>query len=146
VAAAASEPTCMKFVRSVAFVVLMQLVSAGCRSKPPLKMITAEAGVVADAQTLSEYPTTVSHVRLMKAPNGPTVWEIRAKLRTPQIHKLAFVAGMNSVALARPDSGEYEVIIPKGKSSFILEKSTTYTIEMWGTSDQPAKADFRLEH
>jgi hypothetical protein len=108
-------------------------------------MIT-EAGIMADVQTLGEYPTTVTHVRLMKTPNGPTVWEIKAKLGTPQIHKLAFVAGMNSVALAHPDSGEYEVIIPKEKSSFILEKNTTYTIEMWGTSDQSAKADFHLEH
>ena len=108
----------------------------------------AEGSVVVDAQTLGEYPTTVSRVRVTEAPNGPTVWEIRARQGTPQIHKLAFVPGVNSVTLAHPDSGGYEIIVPKEGSSFILKLSANYTIEMWGASDQgePAKADFRFVH
>lgn len=128
-------------------VIVLSLVAAGCRSKPPLKLVMSEGSVVVDVQTLGEYPTTVNRVRLTEV-NGPTVWEIRAEQGTPQIHKLTFVTGMNSATLAHPDSGQYEVVVPKGASSFILDPNKTYTVELWGASDQgnPAKSDFRFAH
>jgi hypothetical protein len=127
-------------------VIVLSLVAAGCRSKPPLKIAVGDGGIVVDVQTLGEYPTTVTHVRLTEA-NGPIVWEIRAEQGTPQIHKLTFVPGMNSATLAHPDSGQYEVVVPKG-SSFVLDPNKTYTVELWGASDQgnPAKSDFRFAH
>jgi hypothetical protein len=130
--------------RFLAMVVLMLF--AGCRSKPPVKIVTADGSVVVDVQTLGEYPTTVTHVRLTEA-NGPTVWEIRAEQGTPQIHNLTFAPGANPVTLAHPDSGQYEIVVPKG-SSFILDPNKTYTVELWGASDQgkPVKSDFRFAH
>jgi hypothetical protein len=49
--------------------------------------------------------------------------------------------------MSAPDSGRYEVIVPKG-SSFILDPNKTYTVELWGASDQgnPVKTDFRFAH
>ena len=127
-------------------VVILLLIVTGCRSKPQLKVVTAVDSVVVDVQTLGEYPTTVTHVRLTEA-NGPTVWEIRAEQGTPQIHKLTFVPGMNVATLAHPDSGQYEVIVPK-ENSFVLDPNKTYTVELWGASGQgkPAKSDFRFAH
>jgi hypothetical protein len=59
-------------LRFVGIVVLMLF--AGCRSKPPLKIVGGDGSVVVDVQTLGEYPTSVSHARLTEA-NGPIVWE-----------------------------------------------------------------------
>ena len=131
--------------RFLAMMVLMLF--TGCRSKLPVKIVMADGNVAVDVQTLGEYPTTINHVRLTEA-NGPTVWEIIAEQGTPQIHKLTFVPGMNSATLAHPDSGQYEVVVPKGASSFILDPNKTYTVELWGASDQgnPAKSDFRFAH
>lgn len=119
----------------------------GCASKPPLKLVTAPGRVTVDVQTLGEYPTTVRRVRLADN-TGRTIWEIRNKRGTPQIHQLGLALGENSVNLAAPDSGEYEVITPKGPPDFQLKSGIDYTIQVWGDSDSGrfAEATFRLQN
>jgi hypothetical protein len=135
----------MRLVGFFAIVISMPLSLSGCSSKPRLSFTATPSQAIVHVQTLGEYPTTVRHVRLADDA-GRTIWEIRSKRGTPQIHKLAFAVGANSANLASPDSGEYEVITPTDAGDFQLKSGTDYTVQVWGDSEHGrfAQVSFRF--
>jgi hypothetical protein len=137
----------MKLRQILTITLSVILTLPGCSSMPRIKVTNSPGKVVLDVQTLSEYPTTVRRVRLTDNA-GQTVWEIRTKQGTPQLHALAFVAGANSVNLASSDSGKYEIVAPKNGSQFYLKAGTEYTVQIWGNSETGgfAHATFRLQY
>lgn len=124
----------------------MLLGFSGCGSKPRLILTATPGHVIVDVQTLGEYPTTVRRIRLADGA-GRTIWEIRSRRGTPQIHTLVFAVGTNSANLASPDSGEYEVITPTDASDFQLKSGTDYTVQVWGDSEHGrlSEVSFRLQ-
>jgi hypothetical protein len=100
------------------------------RNAPPLRLRQAANQVTIDVQTLGEYPTTVSRICLLDV-NRSVVWEVAAQSRDVQIRGLVLKVGDNK-SLLDADHGTYQVIAPKSANSFVLFRSTRYTIELWG--------------
>jgi hypothetical protein len=105
--------------------------STGCNDEPKVKVQANRGTVAIDLQTLGEYPTTISHVRLSDKRNKATIWEIKTKSGTPQLHGLTFKLGENSVSLADPDTGTYTVLSPATSKVFQLERGGSYELEVW---------------
>jgi hypothetical protein len=86
--------------------------------------------VVVDVQTLGEYSTTITRVRLTDLNQSRVVWEIVTERGTPQIHDFALKLNDNSIMLDA-QYGDYRVLVPIGASHFALRKGVTYRIELW---------------
>lgn len=115
----------------------------GCTDKPPVKIQRSRDTVRVDLQTLGEYPTTISHVRLRNVRTGNTVWEIKTRSGTPQLHALTFKEGENPVALADPDSGTYTTLTPADSKTFQLNPAESYELEIW-KHDQSSPAQVSI--
>ena len=101
------------------------------RNAPPLGLVRTPAQVVVDVQTLGEYPTTVTRIRLTDLNHSTVVWEITADDGRAQIHTLTLNAGENPAKIDA-DFGKYRVIIPERADHFSLRSGTKYRIELWG--------------
>jgi hypothetical protein len=106
------------------------------RDAPPLRLVRSGNEIVVDVQTLGEYPTTVSRIRLSDVSQSKIVWEVEVERGTPQIHEFSLRPDDNSPAL-ESQYGDYRVVAPKGDSRFVLRKGVRYRIEVWG-----GKTDF----
>jgi hypothetical protein len=83
-------------------------------------------------QTLGEYPTTISRIRLTHRGSGHVVWDLAASSGTPQIHTLDLRPGLNQSVIGGVASGTYEILVPRGGGPFQLEAGAEYAIEVWG--------------
>lgn len=129
---------------SIIIILVLVIPIVGCG--PPLRVRVMDEKAVVDVQTLGEYPTTITRVRIAEREGGRTIWEIKAKWGTPQIHTLSLAAGANSVDLAEPGAGGYEIVIPRKDPTFSLQRGTDYVVDVWGSSPEgsPRSAIFQI--
>lgn len=111
------------------------LVALGCGifwflEAPPLHVFRAADAVTMNIETLGEYPTTVSHLRVTEADSGTLIWEIRssgiAQARAFKLH-----VGENP-ALVKAEYGSFETLTPPSRT-FVLHGGVRYKIELWGS-------------
>ena len=121
----------------------MLLVNA-CTGAPPLRVTHGKSTVVIDVRTLGEYQSTVARLRLTDAGNNAVVWELSVKSGEPQIDEIVLTPGANGSMLRGVRAGTYEVIVPRGFDTFVLERSRTYRLEVWGRTGRSARASFSL--
>ena len=123
-----------KTVISLGLAVLLVVIGVTLRwHAPPLHLVRAPGQILVDVQTLGEYQTTVTRVRLTDLNHATVVWEITAGNGGAQIHALTLKAGEN-LAKIDADFGTYRVIVPEGADRFVLRSGTKYRIELWGGS------------
>jgi len=85
-----------------------------------------------DVSTLGEYPTSVSRIRLSERDSGKVLWELASGQRVPQIWDFTLRMGLNPVELVDAAQNHmYQVVRPKGASSFELRKHVAYRVELW---------------
>lgn len=102
----------------------------GC-GRPPLRVTARENKVVIDLQTLGEYPSNVARLRLTDVATQKVVWEL-VGIGEPQIGRLELIVGENAAAASDVRHGRYDVVAPKGQTTFNLQPRRKYLIEAWG--------------
>lgn len=116
-----------------------------CGNKPPVRVAIWGDTAKIDVETLGEYPTTIVHVRLQDGESHGTVWEIEANSGTPQLHGLTLKQGDNSVFLAAPSTGTYEVVYPLHSKVFHLKQGVRYKLELWkDATSSPARLEIQF--
>jgi hypothetical protein len=100
--------------------------------RPPLRVATDVASVHVDVQTLGEYPTDVTKVRLMDARTDAVVWEVRSHGRA-QLSTFDLNAGENRVGISHVAWGSFEVVQPR-RATFEIKREQPYVLEVWGTN------------
>lgn len=99
---------------------------------PRARLEHRQDAVIVHAEFLGEYPTTVLHIRLMDPSTREVLFEVAAEKGTPQIHSFPLIAGENRVDVLEPSSGNYELLAPRNKSTFNLNRKTPYRLSTWG--------------
>lgn len=128
------------------FLTVVMLVTAalcGCSRKPPIRVNNTNGGVVVDVQSLGEYPTNVKKVRLTRANTGEVVWELNANEdqgRVPQLARFPLYVGPNQAQINDVLYGTYEVVAPKNRDAFSLQRGVQYELTVWGESGRSNKA------
>ena len=115
---------------------------AACANAPPLSIKSEKGGVVVDVQTLGEYRTSVSRVRLTDTGTGEVLWELTARDGEPQIHEIALRPGANSAEIPSVSAGTFKVVVPSGSNSFALPSGGKFLIEVWNPSGAHSSASF----
>src|ERR1700730_4100303 len=112
--------------------------------KPPLRVHCVRGGVILDVQTLGEYQTSISRIRIVDS-HGETVWEVEARARIPQLHEVSLHCGSNPVRI--PEFDEFGVVVPTSSDSFVLKSKEDYTAEVWGRNMMMrSRASFSIGH
>jgi hypothetical protein len=109
---------------------------------PPFRIVPSGGGVILDVQTLGEYKTSVSRIRISDD-RGRVIWDVRARGRAPQIFTVNLRCGSNSVFV--PEYPEYEVFVPKSPT-FALHAKATYIAEVWSPHSWSARRSFTLSY
>src|SRR6186997_2685035 len=130
--------------RHLSTLLIVPMLLANACTAPPLRVTHDKSRVVLDVRTLGEYQTSVARVRLTDAGNHAVVWEVSVKSGEPQIDEIVLTPGANSSMLLSVQSGTYEVIVPKGSDTFVLQQSRQYMVEVWGKNGRSARASFSL--
>ena len=96
-------------------------------------------------QTLGEYQTTVTRIRLVDKAADSVVWELKARSGTPQLNKIELKVGLNPSVLAGVSSGAYTVVTPIGPS-FSLAPGREYRVDLWAKDNDARRVSgtFRL--
>src|SRR5438876_3493995 len=81
--------------------------ASACSKQPRIAVTTTARRAVVSVETLGEYGTTVRRAILKDLANGRVIWQIDVKSGVPQIHRLTFDVGSNSIELAKPQGGDY---------------------------------------
>jgi len=110
--------------------------------RPPLVLKRSPGSVTIDVQTLGEYLTPISRLKLSEGPT--TVWEIRTSSGTPEIWRVVLNLGLNPSSPPRAEFGSYRVVVPATADSFELRANARYTVEVWGPSGPRHRASFLL--
>jgi hypothetical protein len=124
--------------------------------RPPLHVRQRGNEVLVDVQTLGEYKTTVSRIRLRE--KSRILWEVTATGRAPQIHTFGLRLGTNALVpilcgggvpsscLGKDESRDFMVVLPSPGTPFSLEPGREYEIEVWSglTWWSKASASFTL--
>ena len=113
--------------------------------KPPLRVMHEKDGVVVDVQSLGEYPTNVTRIRITDTATGRTVWEVVPGSSGLQFNTILLRAGANKTDQPEFFRGTVKVITPNG-ATFTLEPQKRYEVMVWGsgTARVPARAEFTL--
>jgi len=132
-----------------AVIILMSLLLVGVAvyvrlDRPPITVRQQNAAVVIGAQTLGEYPTTISRIRLAEVSSGKVVFEVIRKDGTPQLTSFPLSAGDNSIDVIDPQYGDYRVATPSAGKTFALRPKDDYELAMWGTGWLPSRVKFRV--
>jgi hypothetical protein len=116
----------------------------GCL-KPPLAVVKQEDGVEVSVETLGEYPTSISRIQLKDSDKGAVIWEVTARDRVPQLWGFHLSPGLNFAEPAALLHGQYEIVIPKGSSAFMLQKGRRYELSVWNEmGTRKESTDFTL--
>ena len=134
----------MKILR---LILMTSVILGGCEVVPPLRVTAKGTEVVIGVETLGEYPTTISRIRISEKNSGAAILELYAEgERLPQIWNITLKQGGNTTdSIDLPEVGLYRVLTPADGQRFTIERGTTYLVEVWGKSGKtPATAEFRL--
>jgi len=112
-------------------VLLFLAVLASCSKGPGIRIELLEDSVLVHMETLGEYPTTITRIKLIDMATGTTVWEIHSGGRASQLWRVPLKGDMNPV-LPPIANGAYAVTQPQGASSFLLQTGQSYQIQVWG--------------
>jgi hypothetical protein len=130
-------------------IILMSLLLIGVAvyvrlDRPFIAVRHQNAAVVIDVQTLGEYPTTISRIRLVEVSSGKVVFEVIRKTGTPQLTSFSLSAGDNSIDIIDPKYWDYKVATPSTGKTFALRPKDDYELAMWGTGWLPYRVKFRV--
>jgi hypothetical protein len=117
----------------------------GCAVRPPLGIVRTPEAVTIDVQTLGEYQTSISRIRVSDG-SGKVVWEVKALGRIPQIHLINLRCGPNPTRV--PVSG-YNVLTPSSSDTFVLAEKKRYSVEVWDPETVlplASRASFEFSH
>jgi hypothetical protein len=108
---------------------------------PPLSIVHDGSKLTVDVNTLGEYQTTVTRIRLSDVNSRAVVWDLRQPDGTAQIHGFTLNVGKNAAQL---DSipGSYRIVVPSDSGTFVLRKGAEYRLELWGGSTILSKRSF----
>ena len=121
-----------------------------CGARPPLHVRHLGDEVVIDVQTLGEYQTTITRIRVSE--KGRAVWEVKAADRAPQIHTFGLRLGVNTPVPISCGGGSpsscggkeaydgFVVVSPSPWAQFYLERGKEYEVEVWGSYSWWSKA------
>lgn len=107
---------------------------------PPLRVVSEGQRLVVDVQTLGEYPTVLTRVRITDLKRNAVVWEVSALNQPIDVHKFELFPGENSAKLAGRGE-EPDVLTPSG-AVFVLERDRPYRLEVWGASGKRTMTRF----
>src|SRR5215212_9411483 len=102
----------MKRRAASALMVVMAIALLRC-GRPPLRVTTESRSVVIDMQTLGEYPSDVTRVRLTDAASKRVVWEVKGRGES-QLGRVQLSVGENAAVIADVRHGSYDVLAPAG--------------------------------
>lgn len=119
----------------------MVLFLSGC-GRPPLRISQQRDVIVLDMQSLGEYPTDVTRVRLTDAATQRVVWEVVGS-NDPQLGRIELRAGANPVTIEDVRHGTYRATVPAGPV-FTLARGRSYVVEVWGRRRWPARATLTI--
>ena len=130
--------------RGLALALVLSL-SACNWPKPPLRIVNVAGGVTVDVQTLGEYVTSISRVRVAEE-GGKVVWELKARaMQEPQLNTIGLRCGSNPADIPERDLDEYEVVVPASSKTFFLSGNKTYVVQVWDPhSLLPSRRSFSL--
>jgi hypothetical protein len=111
-------------------------------TRPPLRVHRVGDQFIVDVQTLGEYPTTVTSIRLRRG--DEVVWDVKAREKV-QIHTFRLRVGSNpSVPVAcgggpppacdHPEPLDGYVATRPESGSFAIERGSRYRLDVWGSS------------
>ncbi|MGO9440557.1 MAG: hypothetical protein ACLPXM_08440 [Terriglobales bacterium] len=128
----------------VVFSLVFTCTLVGCASRPSIRLTQTADTVVVHVETLGEYPTTITRVRLTDRNTGEVVLDLTALFpptdNRSQIYKITLCAGQNNIATAFPEYEAYRAVTPAFEKTFALKRGKEYLIEMWGKSSRASKA------
>ena len=134
-------------MKALRWIAVFSVILGGCEVVPPLRVTSGDTDVVIGVETLGEYPTTISRIRISEKKSGMAILELHAEGgRLPQIWNITLKQGGNTTdSIGLPEVELYRIVTPAGGQGFTIEKETTYLVEVWGKSGKiPATAEFRL--
>lgn len=135
----------MKTVRLIA---VSLVILNGCDIVPPLRITKTKSGVMIGVETLGEYPTTISRIKISEARSGVAVLELCSDSEPPpQIWNISLEEGENLVdSIDLPEPELYRVVVPSTSRGFTIKRNITYLVEVWGrgAGESPATGEFRL--
>jgi hypothetical protein len=122
--------------------------------RPPLAVRHVGDLFVIDVQTLGEYQTSVARIRLSHG--NEVLWEVEFRGRSPgrQIHTFPVRVGVNPGSLQECGGGpvascdrpqvddQFAVLV--GAQSFVVERGTTYLLEIWGSNSRWSRVSANL--
>jgi hypothetical protein len=125
------------------------ILGVACTGKPPLRIAKIPNGIGVDVQTLGEYPTTISRIRLSDAQSGQAIWEVHAARDSqpggPQLSRFSLSAGPNPARIEAVMAGSYDVVVPPHSDRFVLQRHVRYKLTLWGSSGNTSRAIFQIE-
>ena len=139
-----SSAEAMKFI-GVSFLFLALF--TGCAAPPPLRITHLDDGSVAiSVETLGEYPTTISRIRISIPAEDIVVLDLDASSSPPQIWRSSLREGKNPTNLeGLPERAHYQLLVPEGACEFELVAGIEYIIEVWGKSERAYRKNaFRI--
>ena len=110
---------------------------------PSLRVIRDGQSAIIDVQTLGEYGTSISRIRLTDATTKTVVWELASKTGEPQIWTVKVHPGSNDTHV-HAEAGTFQVLIPNTAESFVLVAGRSYVIEVWGLNGRRSSRTFEL--
>jgi len=113
--------------------------------RPYIGLQHQKNSVAIDVQTLGEYPTTVSHIRLTEVSSGKVVFEVVRDHGTPQLHTFTLAAGDNTTDLIDPQSGDYRIATPVTDKKFSLRFGEEYKLAIWGSGWLSNTVSFKIQ-
>lgn len=128
-------------MKSIVLVVLASVLLACDHGLPTLRTENNQDFVTVHLETLGEYPTTVSRLRLQETQSGDILWEVQRASGTTQLWNVRFREGMNPAGLdAVTGGGSLEVVVPANSEHFFLEASKEYTLTIWGAAGDVSRS------
>jgi len=100
--------------------------------RPPLQVVVSDVAIHVEVQTLGEYPTRVTKVRIIDIGEQSVVWEIQSR-GLAQLSTFDLKSGENSVAISHVAWGSFDVLAPRS-ATFEIKRKRPYILEVWGTS------------
>ena len=100
----------------------------------PLRVAVQHGTVCVDTQTLGEYGTGLSRIRVSDAATHAIVWEATSVERDglTSVWTFLLVPGKNAVP-ARIAPG-FHTVVPEHEAGFVLQPGRSYRVDVWGTS------------
>jgi hypothetical protein len=99
---------------------------------PALKIEQSGNSAIVHFETLAEYPSDVSRIKIVDDSSGLPIFEIRANGKRFQARKFKLSQGVNSTKLVTVTWGSYRVVTPTSDDHFQIKSGVQYSVWIWG--------------